>query len=166
MEFRYESGGKVYTLRLDRDGDGYRAVIDGREYAIRNIQAGQADSGTLTFRLDGQWVTAHTAQTGESRLVALGADVYTLSPAKTRRRAATGGGNENLTAPMNGQVVRVLVSEGEAVSAGQPLVILEAMKMEIRATAPHDGQVARLLVAPGQVVERGQSLLELTGQPA
>ena len=163
MEFRYESGGKTYIVRLDRDAEGYRAVIDGREYVIQHVKA---DGGTLTFLLDGRWVTVHTAQQGESRQVAVGATVYSLAPAKTRRRTLTGGGNESLNAPMNGQVVRVLVSEGQAVSAGQTLVILEAMKMEIRATAPHDGQVTRLLVAPGQVVERGQSLLELAGQPA
>lgn len=62
---------------------------------------------------------------------------------------------------MHGQVVRVLVEEGEVVRRGQPLVLLEAMKMEIRVTAPHDGRVVRLLCNVGEVVQRAQPLLEL-----
>jgi biotin carboxyl carrier protein len=61
---------------------------------------------------------------------------------------------------MPGQVVDVLVAEGETVTRGQTLVILEAMKMEIRAAAPADGRVKRLLVGKGDVVERGQHLVE------
>jgi biotin carboxyl carrier protein len=47
------------------------------------------------------------------------------------------------------------------VARGDTLVVLEAMKMEIRVTAPHEGRVSRLLCAPGDVVERGQPLVEL-----
>jgi biotin carboxyl carrier protein len=65
---------------------------------------------------------------------------------------------------MPGQVVKILVAEGEAVRRGQPLMVLEAMKMEIRINAPRDGHVTRLLCQPGQVVERGQTLLELTSK--
>jgi biotin carboxyl carrier protein len=58
-------------------------------------------------------------------------------------------------------VREVLVAEGDTVQRGQTLVILEAMKMEIRVAAPGDGQVRRLLVRQGDVVERGQRLVEI-----
>ncbi|MCB9457792.1 MAG: biotin/lipoyl-binding protein [Anaerolineaceae bacterium] len=64
---------------------------------------------------------------------------------------------------MPGQVVNVLVAVGDSVTRGQTLVVLEAMKMEIRVAAPGDGTVRRLLVAQGDVVERGQLLLEVAG---
>jgi propionyl-CoA carboxylase alpha chain len=64
----------------------------------------------------------------------------------------------SLLAPMPGGVVRVLAAPGEAVTAGQPLVVLEAMKMEHTVAAPVDGLVAELAVAPGDQVDTGQVL--------
>ena len=49
----------------------------------------------------------------------------------------------------------------DTVARGAPLVLLEAMKMELRLTAPQDGQVSKIYCAPGQVVERGQRLVEI-----
>ncbi|MBK8047020.1 MAG: acetyl-CoA carboxylase biotin carboxyl carrier protein subunit [Anaerolineales bacterium] len=63
---------------------------------------------------------------------------------------------------MPGRVLDVLVAAGDRVKKGDTLVLLEAMKMELRITAPHDGSVTRALVQPGQVVERNQILVELT----
>ncbi|MQA14558.1 MAG: acetyl/propionyl-CoA carboxylase subunit alpha [Pseudonocardiaceae bacterium] len=64
----------------------------------------------------------------------------------------------SLLAPMPGTVVRVAVSPGDAVTEGQPLLWLEAMKMEHRIAAPSDGVVAELPVAPGQQVDVGAVL--------
>ena len=76
-----------------------------------------------------------------------------------RARAAAAPGD--LTADMPGQVVSVAVAIGDAVTSGQTLMILEAMKMEIRVAAPTDGRVVAIGVAPGDVVDRGQTLIEL-----
>ena len=62
---------------------------------------------------------------------------------------------------MPGQVRQVRVAEGDRVERGQTLIVLEAMKMEIRVPATHAGRVARLLVQEGQVVERGQPLIDV-----
>jgi biotin carboxyl carrier protein len=64
----------------------------------------------------------------------------------------------SLLAPMPGGVVRVLTTRGAAVTAGQPLVVLEAMKMEHTVAAPVDGIVAEIAVAPGDQVNTGQVL--------
>jgi biotin carboxyl carrier protein len=66
-----------------------------------------------------------------------------------------------LTAPMPGQVRTVNVSEGDAVTKGQTLLVLEAMKMEIRVQAPRDGVVSSVLVTGGQTVEREQILVKI-----
>jgi biotin carboxyl carrier protein len=55
----------------------------------------------------------------------------------------------------------VNVSQGEAVKKGQTLLVVEAMKMQIRISAAADGRVGRLLVAEGETVERGQVLIEM-----
>jgi biotin carboxyl carrier protein len=70
-----------------------------------------------------------------------------------------GGGA--VKAPMPGLVVKVLVEPGAAVSAGQGLVVLEAMKMENEIGAPRAGRVAEIAVHTGQTVESGARLLIL-----
>jgi 3-methylcrotonyl-CoA carboxylase alpha subunit len=67
-----------------------------------------------------------------------------------------------LTAPMPGKVVSFAVKAGDAVKKGQPLAVMEAMKMEHTIAAPIDGTVAELLFAPGDQVTEGSELLKLT----
>jgi 3-methylcrotonyl-CoA carboxylase alpha subunit len=66
-----------------------------------------------------------------------------------------------LTAPMPGKVIAYLVKKGDAIKTGQPLAVLEAMKMEHTIAAPRDGTVAELLFAPGDQVSEGGELLTL-----
>ena len=73
--------------------------------------------------------------------------------------AASEGGR--LTAPMPGKVVSFAVQAGDQVSKGQPLAVMEAMKMEHTIAAPADGVVAELLYAPGDQVMEGAELLKL-----
>ena len=66
-----------------------------------------------------------------------------------------------LRAPMPGLVVRVSAAAGQAVAAGQGLIVLEAMKMENELRAPAPGRVTSVRVAEGQAVEKGEVLIEL-----
>jgi biotin carboxyl carrier protein len=80
-------------------------------------------------------------------------------------RAMTGAGEDEaektIVAPMPGLVVKVEVEPGQAVKAGQGVVIVEAMKMENELKAPADGLVARIEVQAGQTVEKGATLVVL-----
>jgi acetyl/propionyl-CoA carboxylase alpha subunit len=71
------------------------------------------------------------------------------------------GGQSNVIAPMPGTVIRLLVREGESVKARQPLVVLEAMKMETPLTSPYDATVCAVHVAEGDRVAGGAVLVEL-----
>jgi acetyl/propionyl-CoA carboxylase alpha subunit len=73
--------------------------------------------------------------------------------------AAPAGGS--LAAPMPGTVLRVLVAPGDRVAAGQTLVLLEAMKMELAVSAPGDGTVSAVHVEAGQLVQGGAALAEI-----
>src|SRR5438552_1146913 len=72
-------------------------------------------------------------------------------------------GPTHLAAPMPGLIVRVSVSEGDSVGAGQGLVVMEAMKMENELRAPVAGVVRRVLVSAGNAVEKGSILIEMEG---
>ncbi|HJP70680.1 MAG TPA: biotin carboxylase N-terminal domain-containing protein [Candidatus Limnocylindria bacterium] len=79
-----------------------------------------------------------------------------------RHAGAMGGGASVLAAPMPGRVIAVRAAQGDRVSANQPLVVLEAMKMEHAVVAPNDGSVARITVSVGQQVQRGDVLAEVS----
>jgi acetyl-CoA/propionyl-CoA carboxylase, biotin carboxylase, biotin carboxyl carrier protein len=80
-----------------------------------------------------------------------------------RRRAAPGGGSgDTLVSPMQGTIVKIAVADGERVSAGDVVVVLEAMKMEQPLTAHKDGTVTGLTVSVGQTVTAGAAICEIT----
>ena len=70
-------------------------------------------------------------------------------------------GESSVTAPMPGTVIKVLVSDGDEVKARQPLLVLEAMKMETPLAAPYDARVRTVHVAEGESVQGGAVLVEL-----
>jgi 3-methylcrotonyl-CoA carboxylase alpha subunit len=80
---------------------------------------------------------------------------------ETGRERAAGGGAGSLLAPMPARVVKVNVAEGEQVRQNQPLIVLEAMKMEHVVEAPHAGTVTAVCVEPGQQVAGGMRLLTI-----
>jgi 3-methylcrotonyl-CoA carboxylase alpha subunit len=84
---------------------------------------------------------------------------YRLAEAGQRR--LTAGQSGDLRAPMAGKIIRVLVQPEDAVQAGEPLLILEAMKMEQQIVAPQDGVVDRILCQEGQQVTAGTELVVL-----
>jgi biotin carboxyl carrier protein len=159
-EFRYQVGSGVRTVTVEiKDGDYEVRVGD----TILRLGARLAPNGRLDLELDGRRMRAYVARSGERRYVSLAGETWTLQPPDPRRarRSDGGEGSGDLTATMPGRVLDVLVQEGDSVQKGDTLVLLEAMKMELRIQAPAGGQVARVLCTAGQVVERGQTLVEL-----
>jgi acetyl-CoA/propionyl-CoA carboxylase, biotin carboxylase, biotin carboxyl carrier protein len=84
----------------------------------------------------------------------------------TADSAAAGAGEGTLEAPMPGTVAQVRVEAGAEVEAGETLVVLESMKMEIAIASPRDGSVSAVLVAAGDQVDRGATLIELADEGA
>ena len=155
------------TLEVDIDGD--RVRMDGQELhaslttvpetpEVRLEVAGRVSSLAVDRYVDGRW-----------RLVDRGS-VYDIEAVDERTRhirslvgaeRGTAGGGQ-LKAPMPGLVIQIAVAEGDRVTAGQGLVVLEAMKMENELKVTAAGVVNRVRVAVGQAVEKGQVLLDIT----
>ena len=153
----YQYGGQTHNISLERLAEGsFRATIDGRALIVAAVAL---DGGWL-LTIDGQQVRVYSAARGDERYLSSNGDSFTLRLPEIRRRAASAGSGD-LSAQMPGQVREVLVAAGDTVTRGQALLLLEAMKMEIRVSAPSDGRVKRLLVAAGDVVDRGQRLVEM-----
>jgi biotin carboxyl carrier protein len=115
----------------------------------------------VDFEVDGLRRMVRINRAGDIRYAdsALGASVLAEEPRFPLHEAHVAPGS--LVAPMPGTVVRVESAAGAAVSAGQVLVVLEAMKMEHSVRAPHDGTVAEILVSAGQAVDQGTVLAVL-----
>ncbi|MBQ7499826.1 MAG: acetyl-CoA carboxylase biotin carboxyl carrier protein subunit [Clostridia bacterium] len=75
--------------------------------------------------------------------------------------APVSGGGEVISAPFPGSVVRICKKSGDPVKKGEPVVVIEAMKMENEISAPRDGKIAAIHVSGGQSVEKGTSLVSL-----
>jgi biotin carboxyl carrier protein len=161
MDFQYDYQKTTHNLSLTQiDDHRFKAVIGEREF---EFSATQQTDGAWLLTINNQRVLAYVASDGELHYVHVNGNTVTLTAVneRTKRRKQSGSVGD-LTAQMPGQVVDVLVSNGDTVSSGQTLVILEAMKMEIRVTALADGVIQDVYVAQGDVVQRGQRLVEVT----
>ena len=122
----------------------YKVTLNGRTYEVE-VEAGKA------MLLDEYEAIAPTPVAAAPAAVAAPA---AAAPAAPVASAVTAAG-ETVAAPMPGTILGVNVKEGDAVTAGQVLCILEAMKMENEIKAPGAGTVKQVLVARGQAVETG-----------
>ncbi|HXM77602.1 MAG TPA: biotin/lipoyl-containing protein [Thermoanaerobaculia bacterium] len=152
--------------RADVVLDGEVARIDGREVRFRERRSG----GELTaIEISGEAVAVRVAREGERIFVwcARQAREFRAAPGSSGPPRAGGIGpgrsdsSGGLIAPMPGRVRRILVAEGDAVTRGQVLLILEAMKMEHAIRAARDGRVVRLAFREGDLVEAGVVLAEV-----
>ncbi|NWF43822.1 acetyl/propionyl/methylcrotonyl-CoA carboxylase subunit alpha [Hydrogenophaga sp. D2P1] len=161
--FDFEYLGEAMQASLTYLHDGALQLALGEVSGLLTFDALPAENGTLMdLRFMGQRQTVQTWQREEIVHVfcALGATQITeLDALAHAGEAAHDVGR--LTAPMPGKVVSFAVKAGDAVKKGQPLAVMEAMKMEHTIAAPADGTVAELLYAPGDQVAEGAELLKI-----
>ena len=118
----------------------YSVLLDGKSFEVRMLPGAQQ------------------LEVGGRRLTVEARDPRNSS---RRSRAASGGGRQNIAAPMPGKVIRVLVQEGDAVEAGHGLVVVEAMKMQNEMKASRPGKVLEVRVRDGDTVGSGDTLVVL-----
>ncbi|CAN5759631.1 hypothetical protein BH24ACI5_BH24ACI5_24620 [soil metagenome] len=168
MTFEIDVNGRTRTVAIEKAGDGkFRVLLDGRPHLVDAARVGVHG---LSLLLDGAHGVSREVQvtpgsTGGELLVTLGGRTITatVNGRRTGRAGADTGagvhGEQPILAPMPGRVVRLLVSAGDDVAVRQPLVVVEAMKMENELRAPKAGRVKEVSVTPGMSVEAGRVLL-------
>ena len=120
--------------------------------------------GIFSVLLGRRSLTVHVASNGEEREVWVGGRRYAISVADPRDRSGrqkkpTSAGPLEVHAQMPGKVVKLLVTEGTVVEAGQGLIVVEAMKMQNEMKSPRDGTVTRIYVVEGTAVGAGAKLM-------
>ncbi|MBR0794291.1 acetyl-CoA carboxylase biotin carboxylase subunit [Bradyrhizobium jicamae] len=161
LGLRIDLGHGVQEIEILRERDGsYVAARDGDRYGFEIDEFGE---DTIRFRRNGLMESARFLRDGDRlhvlhRGAALSARDLTLAGPES---ATAAGGDGKVRAAMNGRVVAVLVKAGDTVKAGQPVMTLEAMKMEHVHTAGVAGTVAAIDVAEGEQVTTGKIVVEI-----
>lgn len=176
MELIVRHGEREERVRVQRNGNGYEVTVGERTY---QVDAATARTGLRSLRIDSSQheVAVRHGKSPSREGTRRGEETYWVSTSAaagpvsvtdplTHLAAQTRGGKgarraAKVTAYMPGRVVAILVQEGEAVTAGQGIVVLEAMKMQNEIRAEQDGTLAKIHVEPGQAVEGGDPLFEL-----
>lgn len=115
---------------------------------------------TAELLIDGRTVIVPFIVSGSEVSFAYDGETYTIDIAGKRRKAKHR--DHSMSAPMPGVVTKILVTAGQEVAKGAPLVILEAMKMEHQIVATHDGIVSAIRCREGELVQPGSDLIEVT----
>jgi biotin carboxyl carrier protein len=164
MQYEIEAGGKTRRVTVTRTGATFAISVDGHLY---HADVARIDAQTLSLLVDTVWpvdtVIVPDPASGHLTVTVAGTPVpVSLNGRRRGRRddaAQAGGGPHRLSAPMPGKVVRVLVKPGDAVTARQPVVVVEAMKMENELRAGRDGTVAEVHAREGESVDAGALLV-------
>jgi biotin carboxyl carrier protein len=166
MQYEVEIAGRLLHVVVTRAGDGFAVTVDGR---TRQVDAARIDAHTLSLLVDtvcSKEVSIAADPVGGQLGVHVGATPVTVTLNGRRRwgrkdegAGTASGGPQRLVAPMPGKVVRVLVKSGDPVTARQPVVVVEAMKMENELRASRVGTVAEIHVREGMSVDAGALLL-------
>jgi geranyl-CoA carboxylase alpha subunit len=158
---RVELDHGIHDLEVSRERDG--GYIANLENTLYRIEIHAFDGDIIRFSRDGLMQSARFARDGD-RLFLLHRGVTLAIRDLTRAApasAASTGGDGKVRAAMNGRVVAVLVKQGERVEIGQPVMTLEAMKMEHVHTAGIAGTIAAIDVAEGEQVTTGKIVVEI-----
>ena len=164
-------GQEQRTIELEpHEGGRYRITVDDRAY---EVDARQLEGGNWSLLIDGKSYDVELERTGDQESLGhynalVWGKVVDLT-VRDERHLRMGVGSGALSAegpqvvlcPMPGKIVKLLVAVGDEVEANQPLVIVEAMKMENELRAPTSGKVSKISVEEGQAVEANAKLIAL-----
>ncbi len=160
--YTLEVGGKPYVINVQEvTADRYRVEVEGQEYEVRL----SGDEDLTEARISPEIVLAreaaqHLPQTAPAARPAAPFPAAS-SPPPSPRPSTDGHIVGALTAPMPGKILSVEVKQGDRVSRGQTVVILEAMKMKNAIKSPYDGVVLEIMVRAEQSVAYGDPLVQL-----
>jgi biotin carboxyl carrier protein len=168
LTFDIELAGRTRRVLVEAlAGARFRVTLDGHPHLVDAVRAGDL---ALSLIVDGDTGTSCEAyvvpgQAPGERLVRVDgySGVVTIDgrrgrPARGFERGGTAGGG-SVVAPMPGRVVRILVGVGDEVSAREPVLVMEAMKMENELRSPKAGRIADIHVVEGASVEAGRLLI-------
>jgi len=164
MAFIAKLGEQSYTVEIEESGKSvYRVSVDGNEFFVDGKKTGRTNYSLIVDSRSFEIEVDNTDD--EYRVLVDGRNyrIHLVDERRVRIGSAQSGlelkGRQNVSVPMPGKVVAVLVAEGDTVEKGQGLVIVEAMKMENEVRSPILGEVKEIKDKPGDTMKGGAVLL-------
>ena len=153
-------GGRERVLEVTRPRNGTHAMDFSIDSAPMQADIQQVEPGIYSILAGTRSAEARIEQDGDGYLVTINGNSFPVAVRDPRRRDRSGrrvnsAGLQQITSPMPGKVVRVMVKAGDRVSAGAALFVVEAMKMQNEIKSPKDGVVTLLEVEEGSPVSAG-----------
>ena len=165
MQFECKIKEETYTVTLDDNEP--KAEINGRSFQYK-IEKNSADrliirNGTKLYKIDNISIEGETIEFSiNGRFVETTIkDEQELLLEKLGFQTDLAGSAGQLNAPMPGKILDLMVSEGDEIEENEPVIILEAMKMENELKSPTTGVVTSVYISTGDNVEKNQPLLEI-----
>ncbi len=169
MNFEYRFMGKEYSISLNKSDNGFAFAVGSD---MHPLNADPVDNNTFMISLDGARKLVHVAQVDGKIYVHLDGCVHVLEDIAAQDNNAHGGADEILDgvqrvmAPMPGKLVKVTVEDGQMVTSGTTVCIVEAMKMENVVQSRIDGRVGKIAFSPGDLVDTDTPILEIVAEAA
>ena len=165
-QYIIDLGQKQSSVSVESRDSRYTVLVDGESLELDARQLGDAEFHLLSGNRSHNVLVEGSGAEMIVHLDGVAVPVRLLDERQAARMAATASvpgrgadGAVAVKAPMPGQVVKCLVAEGDTVSAGQGIIVVEAMKMENELRSPVDGSIKKILVDEGINVEAGEVLV-------
>ena len=159
MQYNLKVNDQAVTVDVETSDDGYTFSIGERSYTVSAHRMDSNEIWTLLNQKSQSLFVTSKGGAGEVSVQGVPFKVEDLARQRRRRGGADSGGGD-IVPPMPGAIVRVLVEDGAAVTKGQEVIVMSAMKMETTLYAPADGTITKVLVAEGDQVMADQKLVE------
>ena len=164
MDYEFLYNGDIHQIKINReDADQYSVVIGEKEIKLK---ASSLSPNQYAILNGNDSVIGYAAEDDKSLYVHINGHVTKFDKVLDDKSNAAAGGDQfgskdEVSTPMPGKVVKILVSVGEKVEAKQPLVIVESMKMENEIKAPVDSEIKSIHFKDGDLVEPGSPIIKL-----
>ena len=162
MKYHAQIDNHAYVIDIDDDSN---IIVDGEPVQADLLQVGPL--GLYSLLMDNESCELVVEEQRFGYRVTLGSNTYDVQVTDERTLRLNAGrsqlskptGERFIKAPIPGLIVKIMVQEGEEITTNQPVIILEAMKMENELRAQRDGVVKEILIGVGKSVEQGAELI-------
>jgi acetyl/propionyl-CoA carboxylase alpha subunit len=165
MDYEFLYDGKTYSITVESGDGNFKVTLGDRAF---EVNASMMSRGILSMIIDDRSVLAYTARSDDGRIICVGGISWLLGdPGAGQDATGTGStqtGDGLITTPMPGKIVEVHVKEGDVVEKEQPLLVLEAMKMQNEILSDVKGVVKKIHFKAGDQASFGEPLIEIVVQ--
>lgn len=161
MKLELRSGERAHNVEINPHGERFQLRIDGRDVGADIVEV---QPEVYSILIDGEAFEARIESVANELRVRIDGREFPITIAdprqwrRDRNAMAAAEGHQQVVASMPGKIVRVMVRAGEAVEAGQGLLVVEAMKMQNEIKSPKSGKIERIAAREGQTVNAGEVL--------